>query len=65
MMDAGGAGNGFGNDAVPDLSAFIGPPTREMIDMLVEMGFDEASATRALRATGNNLEAAASRLLQG
>ena len=65
MMDAGGAGNGFGNDAVPDLSAFIGPPPREMIDMLVEMGFDEASATRALRATGNNLEAAASRLLQG
>lgn len=61
---AGVGGAGFGNNGVPDLSAFTGPPPREMIDMLVEMGFDEASATRALRATGNNLEAAASRLLQ-
>ena len=41
------------------------PPPEEAIEQLTSMGFDRTAVIRALEMSGNNVEAAANRLLSG
>ena len=40
------------------------PPSEESVESLMNLGFDRSTVLRALEASGNNLDAAANRLLQ-
>ena len=57
-------GNAAGAPAVPRPRQ-PSPPPEEAIEQLTSMGFERAAVIRALEMSGNNVEAAANRLLAG
>jgi hypothetical protein len=57
--------NGFGGYGTNAFAQTPAVPSREAIEALTNLGFDEEAATNALRQTSNNVDAAANLLLQG
>lgn len=60
----GGVPMGYGGGGGPMMGA-AAEPSVEAVQALVSMGFDETAVRNALRATGNNPDAAANMLLSG